>query len=917
MKIEQACRFRMDSGYGICARSPGSEPAQEVALGEVFNDSMNQIFPKAGTSVLSCALRGSYAFLARNTLRSDSHSRITIFTHSYIMSAEDYMDAMRHAPESLLSIPMSRLMDNPSGGSALETLELNGADGEGMDLDGLFKKYGLTPDRYSRLMVGAYEALTSNRPLCLQTNRPLSTTEQLVRELTYCILDGLLPVLKGRVTFSSGSDTRMNICVLHPEAKNARSAELVFGVEDDRQTKLRPRDEISAAFFHALGRSDHAGRSALLEDMESWLWEITNLDEGISVPLIATAYIYRSGKSQDKDLRLKLFRNITAAAGKTIPLAPSNALLTELVQQMSASGGLSTNELSFATEWYLMNSSPAYRAAVDQVLGTIGPSLSAALINQLVKRPLEGAPRQMALVLLDKLPADTPELTAAVRHTLARWIIKENIIQLFGFLKAVLSGYGPEQKKDLAGNILLDIRDRTMNDAEKAVLKACFRVVTANRLRFSQEECRMLDDHLAEFSPEMVETYITYLFQVRLMYCAQTMEMVVMIQRICNAAPGLRQRLVQEMSTGEGGQRYPQLWEEYQTHTVFTDDVTGEQIPMLLRHYNTFKTPDGPFERKACNIWCNSVNAKLVMMDTCGDGPDALAKTCVSLLKEASGLELSAKNVEALKMVVLNDYWKTLRYQQLLEGDLKIPFDLRVEVKESLVKMPLKEACGRIYSKPVNTQDLIDIVTDRDLDPVIRQEVQSVIRRLTSMVFDKWKIIVWDLLLLHCWRQGKEYDVDLLVTRARELQKDIIDKNARIDRMAAADSLLLQDPELRKQMIRKLESTSYDLPKILVKLIEELKAWDKGGKKSAGANAPAKRSAAPAQSSPAVRADRPRHATAAPQKSRTPFTEEPPARPARQSKPDTRGAKNPFVEDSPEPAKKRSWFSFGKDDPKR
>jgi hypothetical protein len=232
-------------------------PAQEQALGDIFNSAMNTIFPKLGASVLSCAPGKNDAFYARNTLRTDILGRKTIFTHAYIFDAEEYARYMDSDPTILLSIPMEQMLDSQAPDAQMEQLELSVPEASGMQLESLFEKYHLTPVRYGKLLIGAYEALTSNASLRLKTKLPLEQTEQMVRELTYCILHGLLPVLKGRVSFSSGADTRMKISVIPAGDDSEQASDIVFGVEEDGYTNIRPKDEISAMAFDALGKTYH------------------------------------------------------------------------------------------------------------------------------------------------------------------------------------------------------------------------------------------------------------------------------------------------------------------------------------------------------------------------------------------------------------------------------------------------------------------------------------------------------------------------------------------------------------------------------------------------------------------------------------------------------------------------------------
>ena len=288
MKVEQACRFRTSEGYGITAKTPGFDRNQERVFADAFNDSLIPVFTSLGNSILSCSVEKGYALYAKNTLRTHE-TRKVIFTHGYIMSREDYAQMMQQMPQRLLAVPASALMDIQTCGENLEQVDFPGTQYGELSLEKLVSKYHLDTNRYSRLLMGAYEAMTSNRSLLLYTDAPVECREQLVRELTYCIVEGLLPVMKGKVSFSSGADTRMDISVL-PDGKGIKHGDLVFGVEDDAYTNINFRDELSAACFRTLGSASWEERKDLLEKMQNWLCEKVNVEEGLTLLQICAAF---------------------------------------------------------------------------------------------------------------------------------------------------------------------------------------------------------------------------------------------------------------------------------------------------------------------------------------------------------------------------------------------------------------------------------------------------------------------------------------------------------------------------------------------------------------------------------------------------------------------------------------------------
>lgn len=850
MKVEQACRFRSDEGYGITGKSAGFDQAREKTLGELFNDSMSPIFPKLGTSVLTCAVRGPYAFYARNTYRSHGN-REALFTHSYILPVDEYVRAMQQMPQRLLAVPISEFMSIQSCGMDMAAAEFPSDQYGELSLDHLIQKYNLTPGRYARLLMGAYEAMTSNRSLRLYTSRTIDDTEQIVRELVYCIVDGLMPAMKGRITFSSGADTRMNISVVHTGGKPAQSGDLIFGVEDDHMTNIRPRDDLSAAVFNALGSADHNTRRNLLEQMEDWLREITNVENGMSVMLISAAYCYCSGQKMSHDTQISLFRSFAKAAGKTVPMKIANALLTDLVQQMLDERRVSTKALSNIAEWYLMDSSEHFRRTADQALDTASIEICLALVNAAIQLPANSNVYELVSTLMRRVPISSPEMTEELRDQLIRWTIRENVNDLVSFCDWALESYSPAQLKELAEGILRDAQDKKLNDAQiAALMRAVDQVANSTgTLRFSDEALQLLDSHMEEFSDSDLMPIADYTLNVRLRDCASMDERVNRLMQMTQAYPMLTPYVEKAMTIGANSHRHAQLWENYQTRIIFTEDISGDQIPYLLRHHNTFKDPRGPFEKKAMSLWTNHIREQLASVTDATENSSILARRndlAVQLLKQSDSLEVSAQMRNLAKQFTLNQFWELMTYDQIARysGLVKLDHELREEVTHAQFKLPLWAACGRLMAKPDNAGDLVQLVKTNLLSAADQQDLQDQLIRLVYRLVIKYRTVVWDLILLHCWKGTDEYDFDLMYDRLCALQEWIDKKQFANVQSSAATSVLLMNAPLRKALIKKLDPAVYDVPEIAEALVNELRsgkrrmgrtAPDTGSQRSAGA----------------------------------------------------------------------------------
>ena len=657
MKVEQACRFRTAEGYGITAKTEGFDRSQEKLLAEVFNDSMSPIFPKLGTSILSCAVRGGYAFYSKNTLRTHE-TREAIFTHSYILAAEDYASMMRTMPQRLLAVPASALMDVQTSSEALEQVEFPCSIYGELSIDELFIKYQLTSARYSRLLMGAYEAMTSNRSLRLYTKVSVEEREQVVRELTYCIAEGLLPVLKGKVTFSSGSDTRMNISILQAGTP-IRDGDLVFGVEDDRYTNIQYRDDLSTACFQALGSIDHEQRRKALQNMEDWLCEVIDIEKGLSLMLICIAYVCSCDRVLPYELSLSLFRSIAKVAGKSLPLKAANALLTDLVENVIDQDMVSTNFLSNIAEWYLMDSSELFRRQADKALLQAPEEDCVALVEAVISMPTNQNARELVCVLIQGIPADSAELAEDTKTQIIQWIIREDIAELSDFSDTVLSSYTPGQTTKLARQILSSAADRNLNGAEITVVARALHLMSPeNKIDcFTQEDYLLLDTHLDTFTGDLMKVVVANCLRIRIGFYNQISDQVDMIFQLSRRNSLFRMEMVRTLQAGAQSGQYTLLWEHFLTRTLFTQKTAGERVAEFCWKYNTFLDAAGPFEREATACWTKYVRERLEVEALLELGIQKADEVAKQFLKDAERMRVSEETRQTLKRFVQNEFW--------------------------------------------------------------------------------------------------------------------------------------------------------------------------------------------------------------------------------------------------------------------
>lgn len=280
MKLEQACRFRTDdAGYQICARSPGITGEHEREL-SYFNSTMSVLFsqsggqPRMGQSIVHYTRSedeegGQFFILARNTMRSDIKGRASIFTHACFAPLDQYQKLVKQDPAAMFSLSVEPMLTAQTGESRMETLDTEQMPKRELSLSALREKYQLDDARYTRLLTLAWEALTEDASLCIDTVLPTEETETMVQELAFCVACGLLPDLRWKLTCCSAADTRAALCVASREGgKTMGTAELHFALENAVQEEENEReDAFIHAFFRRIASCPEEKRETLLKQV--------------------------------------------------------------------------------------------------------------------------------------------------------------------------------------------------------------------------------------------------------------------------------------------------------------------------------------------------------------------------------------------------------------------------------------------------------------------------------------------------------------------------------------------------------------------------------------------------------------------------------------------------------------------------
>lgn len=728
IRLEQMCRHRKDKGYGISAKTTGIKPEQEELLGEVFNDSMNELFPKVGTSFLSCINEGGYLFYARNTLLTDAHGRISLYTHSYVLPEAEYVSILENDPSCLLQIPMAHLMDAP-GGERLEPLKLDAQVSEHDLLQKLRDKYDLDQERYADLLYGAYHAIMNHWPLRLATSRPFAEREQMVREIAYCIMMGLLPKMRKQLSFSSGPDSRMCLSVIETGEQIAwlDAEDMVFGVEDDELTNIRITDIFRGAYFYAVAECSQKERHVLMEIVQDCISSELKQQNPGSVMLIATAYTRVYGDERPEN-KVYEFCGLKSCAGQDIDDQVADGLMTQILEELHQSGNVDLNMISHMADWYLRRSSVEYRTLANKILEEKATAaLGVVLVSAALRTKETPNKAEIINVLMSKTPLDSKKWKDSDKKRLFYWIVNTDQVGLLKYVEELLPLFEGELTQMLE-HMLRDATGKELSKTQIGIQCKTMEWVLEEGLSLSEVVCGYLDSHVGEFNEQTDPDGIacsqiaSYLIEKRL---DQTAPMVMQARFLLDHArrtayyerclerelrdrqevaiakfedqelkknrQNLKEVLNQELARGDRAWTKPCLrWEYYQAEKYLVPGTRDADIPKICRENNGFRY-NGYFEQRVTKILADDAREKLndalSEINSYADSTNRMLpsnlKKCFEILQKwvteySKGVEsmvkhkhLSKNAGERLMKMFINDYWEHLDFQIIFRFPLE------------------------------------------------------------------------------------------------------------------------------------------------------------------------------------------------------------------------------------------------------
>lgn len=815
MKFEQACRFRIQTGYAICAKTEGIRPGDEKKLGEVFNDVMNPLMPKTGNWVYTCTAKGDDVFFTLSTMRTDSSGRRSIFHHSYLCPQKEYASQMRSDPAFLLSLPIDQ-MRTQNESAPLPPFEMDPTLKRPFHLQELREKYQLDNDRYALLLFLGYRAMTRGTSLCLRAE-PGQDPLTLVREFAYCLAEGLVPMLRGNITYSTAADLRQRICVQFPGSAVVGSGSSPFPVRPSTQTARVSMDPLSQKFFQQLAAATEEDRAIILDRIDRWLSHVTT-ERYISASLIVTGYYLTCHQTIENKELLVLFRNLDNLLHNQASATPGlDETLCALMGHCLRAGVIPVAALGSLVEYVDYAQTSQYRELLWQLLAQAPVKEQLQLAADLATKSQSDRTDGVLFYLIQIISPEEIRRVPDLSVTLLHWLITrptppEGASTLAKGLLALLS---TAELKQLVASLLDDGRAAGMTPLAEAVmgtaLTQLIRSGNAAEACLDQPHCLLLDQYWKDEALQSI--LIQYFFLVRISQKGAVSSKISLLQEVQQRDAAWHGTLVEYLKKNPACE--PGLLENYFEHLYLKRPWSHPELSAVCYRYNYFHNANGVFERTLQQKWTKESHTLFRNMAEAMVDPVkrkvpqvkpgwAIKRAVEWLLNEKYDilqLNVSEPTKQKLLSEDLRLFWGEIGFADIAWNAVFIPqstFEgMPVEPND---RMALLQALQNCFPPRFDTQTICQLMHTPGLIPSEEMaSVQEGIENLMLRLARKDQVLLVDLMLLAC----EGYDAkDKKLNQKFDLAQIFVDledfeKNQPFDFMgrlqiSLQDSLLLQ-----------------------------------------------------------------------------------------------------------------------------
>lgn len=792
MKLEQACRFRTDdAGYQICARSPGITGEHEREL-SYFNSTMSVLFsqsggqPRMGQSIVHYTRSedeegGQFFILARNTMRSDIKGRASIFTHACFAPLDQYQKLVKQDPAAMFSLSVEPMLTAQTGESRMETLDTEQMPKRELSLSALREKYQLDDARYTRLLTLAWEALTEDASLCIDTVLPPEETETMVQELAFCVACGLLPDLRWKLTCCSAADTRAALCVASREGgKTMGTAELHFALENAVQEEENEReDAFIHAFFRRIAACPEDKRETLLKQVQQ-LTQALLPAEKATAGLIAACWHRAEAEANgwDGEAQKRILTELLLCAKR--PEVQNEALDAALLETLSRwqweKEPLPKKLLQPLLERSFRTCPEAqrFRDGLCKLLKQIDPRDGAELLERNVAALLLPEQLSQLRVLLDTCLTQEKILSEHLSLHLAESILAQKTKALAEQCVALTGMLSGKSCAALAGHLLDGSAGREMLPMEREVLNALLgrllELGGEDRLEPAQE--RLLDSHFHEYDECLLDTCTVYCLNVRLNPRQSPEASMNLLERLEKEQPQWFAHLQSAMLAQ--GNTFRELWCRYQTKQLLTPCTNYQDVIRATQRYEGERMPMDYFEQKCIELWVRIYREGFRAEPLQGQIERLYQNN--QLLKEAQLFTEAREQIKSacLGVIVEKNSYETLLFDFILVNSRdKVMGFLQAAPEECQHsgKGIFVESMSRFWSSPQDASPALHLLELPVYSLPERQQMRALFFPLAQRVMKERKMLSWDLLLSACQvaENGKERcDCALLLRKMQE-----------------------------------------------------------------------------------------------------------------------------------------------------
>lgn len=773
MRVEQACRYRTDTGYrDAAATSPGFDSSMAGDLAKIFNDVMSPAVKLAGGRALTCAIGRDHVFYALTTERSDG--RGYLFTHAYAIPLADYVHLMDDAPETLLRHSLSSMYDNRPPDEALPTAEVTPPEGVPLTLAELRKRYELDSAFFAEVLQFSAIAAARGTSICFRTTREQAEAENIVRELFFCILKSLPQVYWRRLSFSSVKDTRMSICMNAGPNDAPGKVRKTFSLDPDgRKATGGNSDSLLSRAYSKLAELEGEEQHRVLTNLQ---YLLTNLlaDEGDIPTERETAFgIFQISGMEFSEQELDGVLSLLGDPSRRIRYRKDtlDRVMTWLADTYVKQHRCPDQHLSLLLDYCLKSGGDEFAEKFLSLLEYASEDALCAALPDVLQA--EESVRRQALqsVFLPRIAWSEQTRQEAAKH-LASWATEQDeLLCIDAVSEALCSAAKAQQDTVLVDRILDETGEKELTRCGRELLNPLLGILMEHGIHLDEKYAALLDYHtgLCEDRDPLLETWTAYTEDIRL--SEDNADRVKLLQHLKGEKTA---SLFVALEKSES--RNQALWDEFYTTQYLQSGMTYAELKVVCEEHH--RDPDtwdaeSAFEQRGVELWKEIVSSDSIwisssdstvvekakkLKDKMEQAKELLEQIDALCLSDQSRLQMAKETARQLLNQVKHSEViigvRTLRNPQAREryDDLYQLFEVLSasgQDRKTSTKWKLWRAVDALEEDEPNSKTLVELYK-KNPQIFFKGTIQDAFYGLVKRRLKVDSIMLWDPLLLSC-----------------------------------------------------------------------------------------------------------------------------------------------------------------------